>query len=72
MFFPEVFCKKSTLKNYAKFTGKAFRPATLLKRDSNNTGVFLGISFSWEFKFLDIQISWRHQMPKHETRNTYY
>ena len=31
---PEVFCKKSTLKTYAKFTGK------LLKRDSN-TGVFL-------------------------------
>ena len=25
-----------------------------------------------KFNVLDIQISWRHQMPKHETRNTYY
>ena len=24
------------------------------------------------FSILDIQISWRHQMPKHETRNTFY
>ena len=24
------------------------------------------------FKFSDIQMSWRHQMPKHETRNTFY
>ena len=35
----EVFCKKATLKT--SHAGKAFRPATLLKRDSNNTGVFL-------------------------------
>ena len=47
----EVFCKKGVLKNFANFTGKhlwwslfliklpAFRPGTLLKRDSN-TGVF--------------------------------
>ena len=31
--------KKSVLKKFANFTGN-FRPATLLKRDSN-TGVFL-------------------------------
>ena len=49
---PGVFCKNVALKTYAKFKGKhlcwslfliklwAFRPATLLKRDSN-TGVFL-------------------------------
>ena len=24
------------------------------------------------FRVLDIQISWRHQMPKHKTRNTVY
>ena len=24
------------------------------------------------FSILDIQISWRHQMPKHKTRNTFY
>ena len=24
------------------------------------------------FKFSDIQMSWWHQMPKHETQNTYY
>ena len=24
------------------------------------------------FNILDIQMSWRHQMPRHETRNTYY
>ena len=51
-FPPEVFCKKSVLKNFTNFTGKQLcwslffiklqssRPATLLKRDSN-TGVFL-------------------------------
>ena len=49
---PEVFFKKSVLKNFANFRGKqlcfslflikleAFGPAVLLKRDSN-TGVFL-------------------------------
>ena len=49
---PEVFSKKGALKNFANFTRKypcwslfliklqAFRPATLLKRDSN-TGMFL-------------------------------
>ena len=51
---PEVFCKKGVLANCAMFIGKlmswslflikfqAFRPATLLRRDSN-TGVFLWI-----------------------------
>ena len=51
---PEVFCKKAILKNFTIFTGKplcwilfliklqAFRPANLLKRDSN-TRVFLRI-----------------------------
>ena len=24
------------------------------------------------FRILDIQISWHYQMPKHETRNTFY
>ena len=24
------------------------------------------------FNILDIQMSWRHQMPRHETQNTYY
>ena len=24
------------------------------------------------FRILDIQISWRHQMTKHKTRNTFY
>ena len=24
------------------------------------------------FKFPDIQVSWRHQMPKHETGNIFY
>ena len=50
--YPEVFCKKGVLRNFAKFTGKhlwqslffnevtGLRPATLLKRDSC-TGVFL-------------------------------
>ena len=49
---PEVFYKKAVLKNFAVFIGKhfcsslfliklqAFRPATLLKRDSD-TDVFL-------------------------------
>ena len=49
---PEVFCSKGVLKNFAIFTGKhlywnlfliklhAWRPATLLKRDSN-TDFFL-------------------------------
>ena len=43
----------------------------------NNEKCFL-ISFqklfsSWDnFKFSDIQISWHHQMPKYETRNTFY
>ena len=49
---PEVFCEKSVIKNSANFTGKrlnwslflvtllSFKPATLLKRDSN-TSVFL-------------------------------
>ena len=49
---PKVFCKKGVLKNFAHFTGKhlcwslfliqlqVFRPATLLKRDSN-AGAFL-------------------------------
>ena len=30
---------------------------------------------SWEkskVRILDIQISWRHQMPKHKTRNAFY
>ena len=40
----EVFCEKIALKDSANFTGKtcvtAFKPTTLLKRDSN-TGVFL-------------------------------
>ena len=51
---PEVFCKKAFLKSFAIFSGKhlcwslfliklkVFRPATLLKRDSN-TGDFLWI-----------------------------
>ena len=30
---------------------------------------FMGQS---NFNFSDIQMSWRHQMHKHETRNTYY
>ena len=50
--YPEVFCKKGVLGNFAKFTGKhlwqslffnevaGLRPATLLKRDSG-TGLFL-------------------------------
>ena len=25
-----------------------------------------------KFRILDIQILWRHQMPKHKTRNTFY
>ena len=25
-----------------------------------------------DYDFSDIQMSWRHQMPKHETRNTFY
>ena len=49
---PEVFCEKGVLKSPAVFTGKhmcwslfliklkAFKPATLLKRDFN-AGVFL-------------------------------
>ena len=40
----EVLCEKVVLKDFANFTGKtcitAFKPTTLLKRDSN-TGVFL-------------------------------
>ena len=34
---------------------------------------FKSSSRSWDnqlFNILDIQVSWRHQMPKHETRNT--
>ena len=53
---PEVFCKKSFLKNFAMFRGKnqcyslfliklqAWRPVTLIKRDSN-TVVFLTAIF---------------------------
>ena len=37
---PGVFCKKGVLKNLANFLGVSFRPATLIKRDSN-IGVFL-------------------------------
>ena len=37
---PEVFCKKSVLRNFAKFTGKHLRPAALLKKDPG-TVVFL-------------------------------
>ena len=49
---PGMFYKKGLLKSFAKFTGEhlcwslfliklqVFRPATLLKRDSN-TGIFL-------------------------------
>ena len=49
---PEVFCEKSVLRNFAKFTGKhlcqslffnnvaGLRPATLLKKRSG-TGAFL-------------------------------
>ena len=29
---PEVFCKKSVLKNFTKFTEEHLRPATLLKK----------------------------------------
>ena len=28
--------------------------------------------FRSNFSILDIQISWRHQMPEHKTRNTFY
>ena len=45
---PEMFCKKGVLRNFTKFTVNApvleslfaFRPLTLLKRDSNK-GIFL-------------------------------
>ena len=49
---PEVFCKKGTLKNFVKFTGKhlcqslffnkvaGLRPATLFKKGSDK-GIFL-------------------------------
>ena len=30
------------------------------------------LSRNSKFRILDIQISWRHQMPKHKTRNTFY
>ena len=33
---------------------------------------FCSLSRNSKFKILDIQISWRHQMPKHKTRNTFY
>ena len=31
-------------------------------------------SFSWKsnFRILDIQVSWHHQMPKHKIRNIFY
>ena len=50
--YPEEFCKKSVVKNFAKFIGEQlcwsllfnkvedWRPATLFKKDSN-AGVFL-------------------------------
>ena len=30
------------------------------------------LSRNSKFRILDIQISWRHQIPKHKTRNTFY
>ena len=30
------------------------------------------LSRKWKFKILDIQISWRHQMPNHKNGNTFY
>ena len=30
----ELFCRKSVLENFAKFTGKRLRPATLLKKET--------------------------------------
>ena len=29
-------------------------------------------SRKWDFRILDFQISWHHEMPKHEKRNTFY
>ena len=33
---------------------------------------FFSFSRKSNFSILDIQISWRYQMPKHKTRNTFY
>ena len=32
----------------------------------------LSFSRKSDFRILDIQIAWCHQMPKHKTRNTFY
>ena len=51
--------KESTCETWGKkyFTSKA---------------LFLSFSRKSKFRILDIQIPWRHQMPKDETRNTFY
>ena len=49
------------------------------KHPSNQEKKFLFIfkssfffSRKLNFRILDFHISWRHQIPKHETRNTFY
>ena len=56
----------------APHLGKTVRSAL------SNSGFFISLqklfSFSRKsnFTIFDFEISWRHQIPKHETRNTFY
>ena len=43
------------------------------KKNFNSLDLILFLlSATLNFSILEIQISWRHQMPKHRTRNTFY